>query len=220
MRSITNVAEAFFAACETGKRRRRAAPIARPTPPFAPSLRCCSRASERPTACVCQPFSISPSTHARRRCEEIVGKPKNSHARAQGRKGRKANRRVLAAGPFAGLRASFCALASLREAVDSFRTFRGGRPRLWIQDPGDTLCPSASVLSRLTLDNRPRSLGGEGGERSEPGEGVGQRPSLSRIMRDTTLGCWHRCFTRLSLLRAMCFWESALSRSYPFPERR
>jgi hypothetical protein len=35
--------------------------------------------------------------------------------------------------------------------------------------------PAASVLSRLTLDNRPRPFGGEGGDPSadgEPGEGV------------------------------------------------
>ena len=43
MGSITNVAEGFFAACEKVKDGRRAAPVARPTPPFAPRLSRCTR---------------------------------------------------------------------------------------------------------------------------------------------------------------------------------
>ena len=58
---------------------------------------------------------------------------------------------------------------------------------------------AASVLSRLTFDNPPRPLGGEGGERSEPGEGVGRAMTVRNYTghdTSTVSGACHFCRTR------------------------
>jgi hypothetical protein len=162
MRSITNVAEAFFAACETGKRREACSAYCKANATFCAQSELLLEGQREATGVRLPAVfhkSLNPRPEKMRRNRWKAQKFSRQGARSPRPQSKQTGSRSRS---LRGAQSKLLRLGISAGGCRFFSHLPRGKTRLWIQDPGDTLCPSASVLSRLTLDNRPRSLGGRG----------------------------------------------------------